>query len=219
MIALGLALVFVSLAPKDPLYRVWWSIGYSLLLPLAVIGRTQRRMDSGWLTEAFLQVGRRRLIALDWVVVCAHAFIAALAVSMGHWVAFLTCFTWALLVMVIADLADRYLVSPGQAWVWTLLIVCMIVVAPVLMAPTYGNTPFAPNVVTYTVGIHPGAMYLTAHGLPALQNPIFYTVSLVGVIEAYPVRWQFGVGTYFALAVVSIAWSFVMPVRRKAILR
>ncbi len=219
IVAVLAAVAFVVLAPDNPLHRVWWGLGYSMLLPTFVVGRSARRLRDSWLSEALLQRKRFRLVASDWGVNLLYVCLTAYAFSWGHGASFLVCFSWALLVVAISESLDRALVVPSRVWVWTILLVGGLVVSPILMAPVYGNTPLAPNVVTYTVGLHPGAMYLTAHGLPTLQNPILYAVSLVGVIEAYPVKWQIGAGTYFALAVVSIAWSFVVPLRRKAILR
>jgi len=155
----------------------------------------------------------------DWLLSCVYALIFGVAVSLGHGPSLCAMFAWAFLILSVADGFDRTFVKPSTVWVWTLLVVLSLTASPVLMAPMYGNTAFAPYVVTYTVGLHPGAMYLAAHELPTLQNPILYAVSLSGVIEAYPVRWHFGAGTYFTLAVVLIAWSFVSPLRRTHLLR
>ena len=64
----------------------------------------------------------------------------------------------------------------------------------------YGQTALAPALATWAIGLHPAAMTLGAFGLPTLQDPVFYHLTLSGVVEVRPVWW--GWGAIFCLGII-----------------
>ena len=94
-----------------------------------------------------------------------------------------------------------------------LALVLVVWTAPLWLAPWFGRTELAPWLVSGSVGVHPAAVALSAAGRPALQDPLFYTLTLSGVVEARPLSWVWG-STLFAVTAVCGATLAVRAARR-----
>lgn len=224
--ALGLtvALTLPLWLPDAPSARIWTLTALALLAPWLVLGRDARSNAEGWRAALCNAPRAGRLVLLELV---PPLTIAALAAALGtagldspgSATPALVLFTWTAALICIADALDRRLGRPGPAWVLTLTTALAITTAPLWLAPTYAApltpwlTPLAPSIATLAIGLHPAAATLAAAGHATLQDPIFYTYTLSGVVEVRPLGWPPAAALFTATAILG-AIRAIHAVRR-----
>ena len=117
---------------------------------------------------------------------------------------------WVLALMSTADLLDRWVGDVRQAWLGLWSITLLGLTAPLWLAPLYGQTALAPALATWAIGLHPAAMTLGAFGLPTLQDPVFYHLTLSGVVEVRPVWWGWGAIFYLGIIIGTLGVCFLV---------
>ncbi len=208
LVAVGLAFVL----PEAPADRLRLLAAAGLLAPWLVLGRDATRAREGW-REAGASVRGARLV---WLELLPAWFVVAVAASLGtggQWRPALALFAWGAAMVAVADALDRRASRAGPAWVGVLGLALVLWTAPLWLAPWFGRTDFAPWLVSGSVAVHPAAVALSAAGRPALQDPLFYAVTLSGVVEARPLSWVWG-STLFAITAVCGATLGVRAARR-----
>lgn len=223
--ALGLtvALTLPLWLPDAPSARIWTLTALALLAPWLVLGRDARSNAEGWRAALCNAPRAGRLVLLELVPPLTIAALAALLGttgldSPGPATPALVLFTWTAALICIADALDRRLGRPGPAWVLTLTTALALTTAPLWLAPTYAAPGLAPPsaapwIATLAIGLHPAAATLAAAGHATLQDPIFYTYTLSGVVEVRPLGWPPAAALFTATAILG-AIRAIHAVRR-----
>ena len=213
-LALGLvaALTLPLLLPEAEDARLRALAAATLLAPWLVLGRDAERAREGWRTSALARRGGR-LVLLELVPALLVVAACALAGTGGRWQPALALFAWGGALVALADALDRRWTRAGPAWVGVLTGALAVWTAPLWLAPWFGQTGLAPWIASGSVGLHPAAVALVAAGRPALQDPLFYSLTLSGVVEARPLSWSWGT-TLFALTAFVGATLAVRAARR-----
>lgn len=212
--AVGLALVLTLplWLPSDPSSRIWTLTAVALLAPWLVLGRDARSNAEGWRGALCGAPRAGRLVLLELVPPLAVVAMGAIIGTGGLGAPALTVFAWAAALVCVTDALDRRLGRPGPAWVGVLVGALAVLTAPLWLAPVFGGAG-APWVATLAIGLHPAAATLAAAGQSTLQDPVFYTWTLSGVIEVRPIGWLAGASLFLIAAVLGAARA-VRAIRR-----
>ncbi len=199
--ALGLAFVLAMplWLPERPSSRIWALVAVALLAPWLVLGRDARSSVEGW-RLALCDVPRAgRLVLLELLPPLAVVAVGAVVGTGGLGAPALALFAWGAALVCGADALDRRLGRPGPAWVALFSVALAVLTAPLWLAFAFGHGPLA----TWVVGLHPAAATLAAAGQSTLQDAIFYTFTLSGVVEVRPLPWGWGAAASGLVAVVA----------------
>ncbi len=211
-VGLAAALTLPLLLPEAEDARLRALAAVALLAPWLVLGRDVRRVREGWRAAGLARRGGR-LVWLELVPALLIVAVGALVGAGGRWQPALALFAWGGALVALADAFDRRWSRAGPAWVGVLSVALVLWTAPLWLAPFFGRTEIAPWIASGSVGIHPAAVALTAAGRPALQDPVFYSLTLSGVVEARPLSWLWG-ATFFAFTAFVGATLAVRAARR-----
>ena len=219
VLGLCLSFAFWVLGPNELGARAWLAVGHSGLLGVLVIGRSERRRAAGWLNSLLQQGGGRRLLFIDLVIDIAQCVVFALCVSGSSIDGFCVIFAWSLMVVMIAHWLDRSCASMASAWSWFALIWFSLVASPLPLGPYYNATEWSPAIATWMTALHPAPSLIAAWGLPHLQDPVLYKITLLGVRWVKPVDWWIGPGIYMAITFVLVCGSVLLPMRIRLLRR
>lgn len=203
--ALGLAFAMAMpiWLPATPSSRIWALVAVSLLAPWLVLGRDAASSREGW-RLALCDVPRAgRLVLLELVPPLIVVAVAAIVGTGGLGAPALGLFAWGAALVCVADAFDRRLGRPGPAWVAVYGAALLVSTAPLWSAFAFGYAPG--TVATWAVGLHPAAMVLAAAGQSTLQDPVFYTYTLSGVVEVRPLGWGWGAAAFGLVALLGAA--------------
>lgn len=210
-LGLAFALAMPLWLPGAPSDRIWALVAVALLAPWLVLGRDAHSSREGW-RLALCDVPRAgRLVLLELVPPLLVVAIAAIVGTGGVGAPALGLFAWAAALVCLADALDRRLGRPGPAWVALYGVAAVVLVAPLWLAFAFGQLPG--TLATWTIGLHPAAMVLSAAGQSTLQDPVFYTYTLSGVVEVRPLWWGWGAAA-FGLVALLAGLRAVRAVRR-----
>lgn len=202
IVGLVLAITTPLWLPADPSLRLWAVCAFVVLAPWLVLGRDARRIATG-LREPLRGAQRLgRLVAIELVPASGVLAVGALVGSGGQPAAALAIFAWGFFLVALADALDRRSARAGAAWIVVLAVVGVIATAPLWLAgwfnTTYGHWP-----ATLSVGLHPAGAALVGAGRVTLQDPVFYTWTLSGVVEVRALGWWPGTLLYLALGALA----------------
>ena len=197
--------------PDVPSQRIWALTGICLLAPWLVIGRDATRRRSGF-REALRIAPRAGLfVAFDvlpaLMVVAAGACVGVWTGPTGSIETAVALTAWGMLITIGADALDRSGARPASTWVVFWVAMVAVWAAPLWSGPWFGRTGATPWIVTVVVGLHPAAVALAASGLATLQDPLFYTFSLAGVVEAHPMSWAYGASAMAVVGIGALGWD------------
>lgn len=212
-IGLSFALAMPLWLPSVPSDRIWALVMAGLLAPWLVLGRDARSSAEGWRTALCETPRASRLVLLELVPPLVVVAVAAIIGTGGVGAPALAVFAWGASLVCAADALDRGLGRPGPAWLAVAAGGLAVLTAPVWLAFAFGTTELAPWPATLTIGLHPAAATLAAAGQSTLQDPVFYTYTLSGVVEVRPLAWGWGVAV-FGLAASVATVRAVRAVRR-----
>lgn len=212
-VGVACALSMPLVLPSAPSQRIWVLSLAAVLMPLMVIGREAQRRRSDMRAALQLAPHAGRLVGLEVLPALTVASLAC-ALGTGNIAATLTLVAWAMALTLVADGVDRATGQAGAAWVVAATVAVVAHLAPVLLAPAFGAEPTTPWVLSSAVAMHPAGAALAAAGLPTLQDPIFYTFTLSGVLEARPMSWFWGAGAFLSVAI--LAFGRALRVARRA---
>lgn len=181
-------------------------------MPILCVGRMQRRAEDGWWHDARSLRGETRLYGLDLVFLIVPAIVFGVLAGAGRLPTTLAMTAWVFALLTTADLLDRLVSDVRFIWLSLWAIVVPGLTAPLWLAPLFGQTAVAPAIATWSIGLHPAATVLGASGLPTLQDPLFYHLTLSGVVEVRPLWW--GWGTLFFLGITMVTLAVCFLVRR-----
>ena len=183
----------------DPMeQRVWWTAALLLLAPWLVLGRDGQRQAQGWRDTASRAP---RIVWLALAELVPALVVVALVAGIGARFALaptLTLFAWGAALVTLGDALDRRTGRASVAWVVVSGGALAVSTAPLWLAPWFGESLWSPWLASGAVALHPVGAALAAAGLPTLQDPIFYSLSLSGVVEARPMSWAWG-ATFFGV--------------------
>lgn len=219
LLGLSLSGLFWFFAPSELGARAWAAVAYSAVLGALVIGRSQRRREAGWLNQLLQQDSGRRLLGLDLLTDIAQCVVFAFCVSGFSMDGCGVIFAWALLLNAIAHWLDRSCRSMASAWAWFALIWFSLVVSPLPLGPYYNATEWSPAIATWMTALHPAPSLIAAWGLPHLQDPVLYKITLLGVRWVKPIDWWIGPGIYMGITVVLMCGSALLPMRIRLLRR
>ncbi len=211
LMAIGLGVAFVVLAPAVGGPRAWLSLAYSLLLPVLIAGRTARRFNEGWLFAASCHPGYRKVRLLDWAVNLIHCLLYAAAVSHFDGRGFMCAMAWSLLVLGLFDLCEYRGVLSAPAWSRFASLMALFIFAPMGLGFWFNSTDLSPYIASYSAALHPALCLMTSWSLPHLQDAVVYRGTLWSGSWVMPISWRFGAGIYFVLAVVLFGWFVLRP--------
>jgi len=174
---------------------------WALLAPWMVLGRDARRVREGWRSAGVARRGAW-LVWLELLPALALVALVALVGAGGRLQPALALFAWGASLVAVADAADRRWGRAGPAWLGVCAAATALWTAPLWLAPWFGRTDLAPWLASGSVGLHPAGVALAAAGRPALQDPVFYTLTLSGVVEARPLSWAWGSSLFMLTAIV-----------------
>ncbi|MCA9540194.1 MAG: hypothetical protein KC620_14955 [Myxococcales bacterium] len=199
--------------PAAPSARAWTLSALCLLAPWLVLGRDARSQAEGW-RQALCDVPRGgRLVLLELLPPFGVLLLGALMGTGFAWRPAVALVAWGACLVTAADAFDRGFGRAGPAWVAVLIAALALMLAPLWLAPWFGEARLAPWLATGAIALHPAGVVLSAADLPALQDPMFYAFSLSGVVEVRPVPWTWGTAV-FSLAAAAGAARAVRAVRR-----
>lgn len=202
-VGLLIALTTPLWLPDELSARVWCLVGLASLSPWLVLGRDARRVTAG--TRETLRSAPRagRLVLAEFLPPLAVLAVGALVGSGLTLPAACALFAWGFWLVALADVLDRRSARAGAAWVVVLGVVLAIGTAPLWLAGWFGLSSFEPWPSTLAIGLHPAAAALAGAGRITLQDPVFYTWTLSGVVEVRPLGWLPGTALYLALGVLA----------------
>jgi len=180
--------------------RVWWTAAVLLLSPWLVLGRDAVRQAEGWRDTVSRAPRAGWLVLAELVPALLLVGVVAGVGARFTAAPTLTLFAWGAALVTLSDALDRRTGRAGIAWVVVAGGGVLIGTAPLWLAPWFGEAPWSPWLASGAVALHPVGATLAAAGLPTLQDPIFYSISLSGVVEARPMSWVWGAGFFGALA-------------------
>lgn len=212
--ALGLCVVLTAplWLPAAPSARIWTLTALALLAPWLVLGRDARSNAEGWRAALCDAPRAGRLVLLELIPPLLVVALGAIVGTGGVGLPALVAFTWAAALVCLADALDRRLGRPGPAWVAIFTFALALLTAPLWLAFAFGGA-LAPWIATLAIGLHPAAATLAAAGQSTLQDPVFYTYTLSGVIEVRPIGWLGGAALFTVLALVG-ALRAIRAIRR-----
>jgi len=200
-LGLAFALAMPIWLPSGPSSRIWALVGAALLAPWLVLGRDAHSSREGW-RMALCDVPRAgRLVALELVPPLLVVAVAAIVGTGGVGAPALSLFAWGAALVCGADALDRRMGRPGPAWVALYAAALVVLAAPVWLAFAFGLAPGW--LATWIVGLHPAASVLAAAGQSTLQDPVFYTYTLSGVVEVRPLSWGWGAAAFGLVALLA----------------
>ena len=191
--------------PEQLDQRVWWTCAVLLGAPWLVLGRDAAREAEGWRVALVDAPRAGWLVMAELVPALALVALIACAGARFEWAPAVALFTWGAALVTVADALDRRLGRAGVAWVVVLTMGLLVCTAPLWLAPWFGEAPWTPWLASGAVALHPAGSALAAAGLPTLQDPLFYSLTLSGVVEARPMSWAWGAGFFGALALLGAA--------------
>lgn len=186
--------------PERPDVRAWTLAALTALLPWMVLGRDAGRRAAGLRQATMLAPRCGRLVLVELLPALTVLLVGAVAGSAGRPSAVVALVALGAGPLALADALDRRGAHLGAAWVAVLSVGVLVWTAPLWLAPAFGAAPWSPWLATLAVGLHPAAVSLAAHGLPTLQDPLFYGLTLSGVVEVRPLPWTWGAAAAAALA-------------------
>ncbi len=189
-LGLAFALAMPIWLPAAPSSRIWTLVAVALLAPWLVIGRDASSSREGWRLALCDVPLAGRLVVLELLPPLLVVAVAAIIGTGGPGAPALGLFAWGAALVCGADALDRRLGRPGPAWVATYGAALAVLTAPLWLAFAFGQAPGW--LATWTVGLHPAATVLAAAGQSTLQDPVFYTYTLSGVVEVRPLSWGWG---------------------------
>lgn len=202
-----IALTLPLWLPAAPSDRLWTLTGLALLAPWLVLGRDAAARRGGWRMAMAEAPRAGQLLVLELLPAALVVLLGAFIGTGGAMAPTLALTGWGLLLVCAADALDRRLGAAGPAWVAVLALGLAIYVAPLWLAFAFGAVDWAPWLATLSIGLHPTATALAAAGQSTLQDPIFYTFTLSGVVEVRPLAWGWGAAAFVmgALACIALA--------------
>ena len=217
--ALALTLVVGFLAPSGHGLRALFAQAVAIFLPLLVLGRDQRRRVEGSRFAMRLTPGASRLALFELVpglfVSAVWASVLTRSGSGFEPAAAIVLALFYFTVVAVSDAFDRRSADAGEASVRVMGALAVWLTLPVILGPIFGRG-YGHWPATLAVGMNPAGAVLAAQGRTALQDPIFYTYTWSGMVDARPLPWgltalAFAVALCFALVAVVFAARSISP--------
>lgn len=194
------ALGLWALLPTALDQRVWWTAVVLMLAPWLVLGRDAAREAEGWRDTLSRSPRVGRLVLAELVpALLVVGVVAGVGARFAPAPTF-TLFAWGAALVTLSDALDRRTGRAGIAWATVAGGGLLLATAPLWLAPWFGEALWSPWLASGAVALHPVGATLAAAGLPTLQDPIFYSLSLSGVVEARPMSWVWGAGFFGLIA-------------------
>ncbi len=207
LVALPLGGALALALPEGTSARVLTStLAMGLAAPWLVLGRDAARRADGF--RESVRNGRRtaRLVLSELIVPTLTVGLLAVLWARGAGGSALALGLWGAAVLGLADGFDRRAVHPGAAAIATLSLVGLVLAMPWWLSPWMGQG-LGHGLATVAFGLHPAGIAHAAAGRTVLQDPLFYTWTLSGTVDARPVGALHGLFFLGALVLLGAGWS------------
>ena len=205
------------LSPDSETGRFWVASLWMFMTPLILMARYDSRKSVGLTTFILRSPRRSRMHILEsalcvvlalLVGICASKELSLAAVSIGIWGAFLCA---------VSSILDQM----GRRSVDVLSIVTMLGLAvwssPFWLGAWLGEPGFTPWLASWIMWLHPVSQALTFSGLSNLIEPVFYSLTFIGVVEVELFKPLWGLLLASLTTVGMFGYSYFLNRRRSAI--
>ena len=205
------------LSPESETGRFWIASIWMFLSPLILMARYESRTCGGLTTFILRSPKRSRIHLLEsvfcvvlvlFVGICVSKELSLAAVSIGIWGTFLCA---------MSSILDQM----GRRTVNVLSIVVMLGLAvwssPFWLGAWLGEPGFTPWLASWIMWLHPVSQALTFSGLSNLIEPVFYSLTFIGVVEVELFNPLWGLLLASLTTVGMFGYSYFLNRRRSAI--
>lgn len=183
MVAGALMVCAYLFAPYAMGGRFWTGSAWMMLSPLILLARYPR---SGFVerTQAVLMSPRRSSIHLLELCVAAVLSVMLGCVCVGDvTLSALILGLWGSFLCGLASVFEQMKRPPSTAIALVFGIGTLLWTSPFWLGPWLGEPGFTPWLASWLMWLHPVSLALSLSDLTNLIEPIFYSVTFVGVVE------------------------------------
>ena len=209
-----LAVVGYALVPESVGGRFWTGSAWMLLSPLLIAGRF-RAPEFANRTQFILQSGRRsniHLMELFGAFFCSVCI--GVAVVGDVTLPALVLGVWGGLLCGISSVLEQVNLSNSTTLLVGVFVGGLFWSSPFWLGPWLGEPGFTPWLASWLMWLHPVSLALSLAGLTNLIEPIFYSVTLIGVVEVELFDPHGGLIVLWLATMVSFGASFMLNRRR-----
>ena len=183
LIAGVLAIAGYLLAPDSDTGRFWvaslWMFLCPLLLTARYSGGTVARANQMVLHSA----GRTRIWLFEVVVSILLALLVSVGVCQDISLAAFAVGLWGVFLCAVASLVEQLGRRAANVMSTVFCVGLLLWASPFWLGSWLGEPGFTPWLASWVMCLHPVSQALTLAGLSNLIEPVFYSLTFIGVVE------------------------------------